>query len=1248
MEKRYKCPYCDYRGTKIDLIEHVQDEHEEMIPKGFTAARVVFNYIYHKTHGTCVVCKRETEWDEDKCKYKRLCGRKVCNEALRNAYKKNMLHVYGKTTLLNDPEQQEKMLKNRGISGKYKFSDGGVHIYTGSYEKKTMEFLDKVLHYKSTDILAPGPTFDYEFKGKKLKWITDILIIPYNLVIEVKDGGDNPNNRSMPEYRAKQIAKEKMITNMGKYNYLRLTNNNFEQLIDILAEMKAEMIDDSADNKKVIINIHEETNAIMEQSIGLSEGVMNNHNFATICRTRNCIYRPAIEMSESERKSHFSKTNWVYPRSKSEIREASNKFKRGEETEIGRLKSFGYVKGAGDSHKIMAYVCKCINNYQKGYAKARLFKKDGFDVLTVIKTAKNKSIKESADDVVLENKDYDKYRKSFKSFDDFCKVMHTPYDVLNWMKINHATWPKSFDANDRKNMRFYWPDDIIRDKIGTCFDFALFMHYFCQRKNIPCWIARVSRFIRAYGKKEYSMSQHFINIVEIDKLYYTYSYAEWMTYGFDGPYESKDNAFKAYNEKSKPMIDKTVKTIFGIVKKSDKYDIKVFNAIQDPKEYAVYDKFYGDTKIDRDDFMFKYKYCPSIICKYDTDNKELHCDMLEMLFEKISKLPKIAKHDIIAKLTKSKMVTESDEELDSSLFIENCSSSYQDALSVYDTLSDKDKHYCSPNGKYVNTPICVWRHVLYEGERPVAFIDLNRLNGTSKNIAFIIYAVEDKYRRQGLSRILLRKAFKAADENGFTKIQYYVFKDNIPSIHAAEAYGFKKVRDMKDHFVYELPVIKGLQESTSIDDSYIDKAMELISSTDEYKNFMKGKSDKEVKHYREKFEDMMLKNVKKANRANIIFRAVSVTLGVLMIPVAIELGITLLCISLLIRTSNTLDAIGSREKNFLEKIYNKEAKKEPIKEASTDNGSFPSMDKLIEEVMRSLHRNAIYKKYTNGKSDSEIAAFDKRCLTILHNKISYIKKDWMKNHYAEKAIVSACVVAILVAVGLPSIGASAIGAYAANITISSIYKENMALAGINPVVGANNNVGYVTQYGMNSTFDSGFAYSNDMLSKRVITKDKITGKLALKDSDKLFENAELKIFKCNMSDLSKIMILGSIDEEVDDDFIYSAITGKKMLSEDQIYIDPLFTEIDPVLETAKTSSAIQTLLAEYANIDKKILDIGIPLMDDKSIREANEKIGDRDYITIFESVNGYFAENANNRRRTATCKSISDLRLEVL
>lgn len=268
-KKRYKCPFCDYHDTKQGLASHVDEKHEDMIPEGYTAARVVFNHIYHKTHGVCVVCKRETEWDEEKGKYKRLCGRKECYKALRDSYRKNMIKVYGKDTLLNDPEQQEKMLKNRRISGKYRFHDGGYHIYTGTYEMKCMEFLDKALNYESTDILAPGPVIEYEFNGKKLKWITDIFIIPYNLIIEIKDGGSNPNKRSMPEYRAKQVAKEKMLTNMGTYNYLRLTNNNFEQLIEILMELKSQMIDDTTENKKAIINIHEEVNWLRE-AVGLN------------------------------------------------------------------------------------------------------------------------------------------------------------------------------------------------------------------------------------------------------------------------------------------------------------------------------------------------------------------------------------------------------------------------------------------------------------------------------------------------------------------------------------------------------------------------------------------------------------------------------------------------------------------------------------------------------------------------------------------------------------------------------------------------------------------------------------------------------------------------------------------------------------------------------------------------------------------------------------------------------------------
>jgi hypothetical protein len=56
--------------------------------------------------------------------------------------------------------------------------------------------------------------------------------------------------------REKTICKEKMITNQGKYNYLRLTNNNFAQLLGILAEMKMKMIEE--DDSKTF-RIHEET-----------------------------------------------------------------------------------------------------------------------------------------------------------------------------------------------------------------------------------------------------------------------------------------------------------------------------------------------------------------------------------------------------------------------------------------------------------------------------------------------------------------------------------------------------------------------------------------------------------------------------------------------------------------------------------------------------------------------------------------------------------------------------------------------------------------------------------------------------------------------------------------------------------------------------------------------------------------------------------------------------------------------------
>ena len=258
MSRKIKCPYClEGSYTKEDLIDHIDHKHRDTIPQGWTAGRLAFKIINKKDHGSCVVCKKETPWNEKRCKYQRLCGNPKCRDVLREAALKNHIKVYKVPTLLTNPEHQQEMLTHRRMAGEYKFSDGGKIGYVGSYEKKFLEFMDKVLEVPSSDLMEPGPTLEYDFNGKKHVWITDFLYIPYNLIIEIKDGGNNPNRTNMPITRQKTIYKEKMITELGTYNYIRLTNNDFVQLLDIFAELKMQMLDDEPENRKAIIHINE-------------------------------------------------------------------------------------------------------------------------------------------------------------------------------------------------------------------------------------------------------------------------------------------------------------------------------------------------------------------------------------------------------------------------------------------------------------------------------------------------------------------------------------------------------------------------------------------------------------------------------------------------------------------------------------------------------------------------------------------------------------------------------------------------------------------------------------------------------------------------------------------------------------------------------------------------------------------------------------------------------------------------------
>lgn len=256
-DKKYKCPYCEQRLVRTKLADHIEKNHLDMIPEAddWTAARIAFNTINKKSTGYCIICRKETEWNEDKQRYERLCGSKSCNDKYKKMCADRLMKAKGvtKEDLLNDPDFQNKMLNNRKISGKYKFADGGEISYVGSYERKFLEFMDVFMHLKSIDIQAPGPTIEYKYNGETHKWITDFYYAPYNLVLDIKDGGKNPNNRDMKSYREKQVQKEKAIKAQGNYNYLRLTDNQFDQLIETMLELKQSLIDMDISTEKDVL-----------------------------------------------------------------------------------------------------------------------------------------------------------------------------------------------------------------------------------------------------------------------------------------------------------------------------------------------------------------------------------------------------------------------------------------------------------------------------------------------------------------------------------------------------------------------------------------------------------------------------------------------------------------------------------------------------------------------------------------------------------------------------------------------------------------------------------------------------------------------------------------------------------------------------------------------------------------------------------------------------------------------------------
>jgi len=246
-KRRIYCKFCYYFCYEADdFVSHLEKHHDEMIPEDMSPWQFSYYLRTGKTHGNCVICKGKTSWNEKTHKYNRLCEKPKCKETYVNIFKNRMIGKYGKTTLLNDPEQQKKMLANRQISGEYTWRDH-VHktTYTGSYEKSFLEFLDVVMNFDPNDIIAPSPhTYWYMYEGQKHFYIPDFFIPSLELEIEIKDGGDNPNMHSKIQNvdKVKEKLKDDVMMN-NQFNYIKIVNKDNSALFKFLELAKEREFD---------------------------------------------------------------------------------------------------------------------------------------------------------------------------------------------------------------------------------------------------------------------------------------------------------------------------------------------------------------------------------------------------------------------------------------------------------------------------------------------------------------------------------------------------------------------------------------------------------------------------------------------------------------------------------------------------------------------------------------------------------------------------------------------------------------------------------------------------------------------------------------------------------------------------------------------------------------------------------------------------------------------------------------------
>lgn len=252
----FKCPECGMKFSSMPgWSKHIKVHHPGLIPDGYSDMRFLYYCITGRTHGNCIQCGKETTWNESNGKYNRFCSNPKCKEEYTKIAKQRMIDKYGKEHLLNDPNMQRKMLKNKAISGSYKFSNKSGQVdYVGSYEKDFLYVMDHVMGFSAKDIMGPSPhNYIYMYEGKAHVYIPDFYIPNYNLEIEIKTD-ENKHHKIQAVDKVKEKLKDEVMSKNPSINYFKILDKDYTDFFKYLTDKKFEIDDAAMENITKYIN----------------------------------------------------------------------------------------------------------------------------------------------------------------------------------------------------------------------------------------------------------------------------------------------------------------------------------------------------------------------------------------------------------------------------------------------------------------------------------------------------------------------------------------------------------------------------------------------------------------------------------------------------------------------------------------------------------------------------------------------------------------------------------------------------------------------------------------------------------------------------------------------------------------------------------------------------------------------------------------------------------------------------------